>query len=344
MIYGIIYKYTSPSGKIYIGQTKYTVEHRIKQHINDANNGSTKLFHIAIRKYGIETFNYEILNEAFSIEELNKLEIYYIEKYNSYYKNGNGYNMTIGGEGANGYIFTENDRQKLSGSLKKYYINNPQSLIEMGERTKEYNRLHPEKQIKHSQFMQTYMNLPENKERTRNTFKQFREKNPNAISIQQKEIWKKDEYRELQIRKHKEYDEMHPEDKLKRIDRLKQSAKDNAENHSILMKQLSCTPEKIEEFKNLIKTDRENYPEKYDKAKEKRKDTMNKPEFKENMSKIKRKILKEFEVFDKDGILIGEFNNTIDCIKQLNLPKPPSIVLCLDNKIKQSCGYTFKYK
>lgn len=343
MIYGIIYKYTSPSGGIYIGQT-INIEKRKHQHIRDANTGSTKIFHNSIRKYGIEEFKYEILHEAFSKEDLNELEIYYIEKNNSYYKNGNGYNMTIGGEGANGYSFTENDRQKLSSSLNTYYINNPQVLLEMSDRIKEYNKIHPEKAENHSLFMKQFANLPENINRSMNTFNTFREENPEAASIQQKEIWLRDGYKEKMSNTQKQFLENNPEEKQTRISRLAQYRIDNPENHSKMMKEISSTPEKKEEFKNMIKNDKENFPEKYDKAREKQKNTMNTPEFKENMSQKKRKILPIFECFDKDESLIGEFNNTIDCIKKLNLQKPPSIVLCLNNIIKQSCGYKFKYK
>ena len=63
------------------------------------------------------------------------------------------------------------------------------------------------------------------------------------------------------------------------------------------------------------------------------------------MSKKKRKHLKLFEVF-KDGILIGEFTNTVDCIKRLGFSQknPPSIVKCLNGDLTQSLGHKFKYK
>lgn len=55
------------------------------------------LLYKAIRKYGIENFDFSIL-ETCSKEELSKKEIFYIEKFNSYNK---GYNMTTGGEMGN---------------------------------------------------------------------------------------------------------------------------------------------------------------------------------------------------------------------------------------------------
>lgn len=105
---GIIYKYTSPNNKIYIGQT-IQGDLRKQQHKQNANNENYIGYHLpfynAIRKYGFDSFKYEILN---SIEDksseivqsrLNELEIYYIGFYDSY---NNGYNSTIGGQGISG--------------------------------------------------------------------------------------------------------------------------------------------------------------------------------------------------------------------------------------------------
>lgn len=342
--YGIIYKYTSPSNKNYIGQTINPPEKRKIQHIQDTKNGSTLIFHNAIRKYGINTFTYEILDIASSKEELNNLEIYYIEKYNSYYKNGNGYNMTFGGEGANGYIFTEDDRIKLSISLKKFFKENPESLINMSNRTKEYNKLHPEKAKNHSKFMKEFSNLQENKEKSINTFKKYREENPESNSINSKEVWKRDGHKEKMSNIQKEYLENNPEEKTKRINRLIEYSNNNKEYHSKYMKEKSNTPENKERFKNIIKIDREIHPEKYEKSKEKRKNTMNTQEFKENMAKKKCKILPLFLAFDNNGFYYGEFDNTYDCIKKINSPKKPCIVKVLKGELKQSAGFVFKYK
>lgn len=100
---GVIYKYTSPSGKSYIGQT--INEHKRKlQHKYNSSHINSKYyylpFYVAIRKYGFDSFNYEILYTIISddINEVHKIldnmEIYYIGQYNSYYE---GYNCTIGG-------------------------------------------------------------------------------------------------------------------------------------------------------------------------------------------------------------------------------------------------------
>lgn len=90
---GIIYKITNKvNGKSYIGQTRYTLEFRWRQHIHKKDN---TYFHNAIRKYGPDNFSLEILEEC-PYSNLNEREIFYIAKYNTF---KDGYNLTIGGDG-----------------------------------------------------------------------------------------------------------------------------------------------------------------------------------------------------------------------------------------------------
>lgn len=90
---GIIYKITNKvNGKSYIGQTRYTLEFRWRQHIHKKDN---TYFHNAIRKYGPENFTLEVLEEC-STSNLNEREIFYIAKYNTFKE---GYNLTTGGDG-----------------------------------------------------------------------------------------------------------------------------------------------------------------------------------------------------------------------------------------------------
>ena len=108
--------------------------------------------------------------------------------------------------------------------------------------------------------MKNIMNLPENKNRSRNTFKKFRDENKDIISIQQKEIWRRVGYIEKMSNKQKEFLKNNPEEKQKRIDRLKQSSINNREKHSKIMTELSSTSEKKEEFKKLMYSDRVKNP------------------------------------------------------------------------------------
>lgn len=94
----LIYKHTCiKSGKAYIGLTKQGMELRWQQHIRAALiEGYTTHFANAIRLYGIENWEHEILVGSIdTLEEACALEKYYIKKYNTF---EGGYNLTIGGE------------------------------------------------------------------------------------------------------------------------------------------------------------------------------------------------------------------------------------------------------
>lgn len=89
-----IYKITNQlNGKSYIGQS-IDIMGRWRRHRVQAQKEDTPLY-CAIRKYGIDNFTFEVVEEC-SFEELNNREIYWIQYYNTYYA---GYNQTTGGEG-----------------------------------------------------------------------------------------------------------------------------------------------------------------------------------------------------------------------------------------------------
>lgn len=95
-----IYKYTNKiNGKIYIGQSVNIYKRKNYHEAPNSRKLERSYFHRAIDKYGIENFDFEIVEEC-SKEELNEKEKLYIEKYNSFDRN-NGYNRTTGGEQPN---------------------------------------------------------------------------------------------------------------------------------------------------------------------------------------------------------------------------------------------------
>ena len=137
MSFGYIYKIVFPNGKHYIGLTTTSLEQRTKEHKCLAKNGDTKCLYNAIRKYDmVDTFELIEIDTADTLEELCEKEIGYIIEYNSYYMNRNGYNMTYGGDGTNGYVFTEEDNRKNSERLKKYYQENPEARQQASEAQK----------------------------------------------------------------------------------------------------------------------------------------------------------------------------------------------------------------
>ena len=94
---GYIYKITSPSNKIYIGQT-INLYKRKSDYKNKQCKLQIKLYN-SILKYGWEQHKFEIIEEICDIinykEIANNKEIYWIEFYNSL---KNGLNCTIGGD------------------------------------------------------------------------------------------------------------------------------------------------------------------------------------------------------------------------------------------------------
>lgn len=88
---GIIYCLTSPSGKKYVGQTKRSLEQRIKEHMYQK---SSCLIHRAIAKYGINNLVVECLQKC-NIQDLDSYERHYMNELNTMHPNG--YNIRSGG-------------------------------------------------------------------------------------------------------------------------------------------------------------------------------------------------------------------------------------------------------
>lgn len=86
----VVYCHTSPSGKKYIGMSK-NVKRRWEAH-GKHYKMCTK-FYNAIKKYGWENITHEILEENLTKREAEKLEEFYIKKFDTV---NNGYNMLKG--------------------------------------------------------------------------------------------------------------------------------------------------------------------------------------------------------------------------------------------------------
>ena len=123
-----IYKYQNKlNGKVYIGQS-IDIERRQYNHkssaYNEKANDYNSQFHQAIRKYGLENFDFEIIAELtpeeYTRQTLNQLEIFFIRYYDSF---KNGYNATEGGDDAFGnniHPGNKNGRVKLNEEDVRY--------------------------------------------------------------------------------------------------------------------------------------------------------------------------------------------------------------------------------
>ena len=121
---GGIYLFTNIiNNKHYVGQA-ISLRKRLRSHLgNLIHNRYDNPLYRAINKYGIDNFDISII-EIVEIEDikllrktLDNLEVFYIDKYDSY---KNGYNQTKGGDGGIlGYKMTEEQKEKISKNSKR---------------------------------------------------------------------------------------------------------------------------------------------------------------------------------------------------------------------------------
>jgi len=104
----IVYRITNKvNGKTYIGKSTKTLEERLTRHFYNHRTSNTYLYK-AMRKYGIENFSGEVLEET-TLENLDAQERSWIAMHNP------EYNMTTGGEGGD----TSKSPNYISGMAKR---------------------------------------------------------------------------------------------------------------------------------------------------------------------------------------------------------------------------------
>lgn len=83
------------NGKIYVGKTERSIEERFREHCKDytRRDFEKRPLYRAMKKYGVEHFHIELLEETDNPEER---EVYWIEQKRSF---KDGYNATLGGDG-----------------------------------------------------------------------------------------------------------------------------------------------------------------------------------------------------------------------------------------------------
>lgn len=118
------------NGFRYIGITTAGVRRRFTTHLRNAKNKINRPLYDAMNKYGFDSFKIEFVKNVDNLEQLKKMEIEYIEKYNTFFfdENSQGYNCTKGGEGTVGLCgenhhmyqkkHTVETKIKISNSLK----------------------------------------------------------------------------------------------------------------------------------------------------------------------------------------------------------------------------------
>jgi flagellar biosynthesis GTPase FlhF len=236
MTYGYIYKIQFPNGKNYIGLTTTSLEKRKKEHKLFAKRGVHYCIYKALRKHDmIDTFELIEIDTADTLEELFEKEIKYILTYNSHYIYGNGYNMTYGGDGVNGYVHTEEDNKKNSEAKKKFFENNPNASKEHSERMTKFWE-NQDKRQHMSEVKKKYFDKPGAREKCSESQKKrfdkpgAREKNSESQKKRFENPGEKEKMREI---KKKFY-----EDNPKRRQEISEQQKKRFENKEEIKKRL----------------------------------------------------------------------------------------------------------
>lgn len=117
---GIVYSYRNiENNKTYIGKTINEKQRKIR-HIRNSKTVNTP-FYAAIRKYGWDKFEYQILYKIEHIDKnfldsnIKEKEKEFIIKYDTV---NNGYNLTYGGDGSCGLYPSIETRNKMSNQRK----------------------------------------------------------------------------------------------------------------------------------------------------------------------------------------------------------------------------------
>ena len=197
----IVYKITNLiDGKIYVGQTRRTLEERFNQH-----SRADTILGRAIRKYGKKNFKREILETCKTPEELNEREKFWIKFYDC--MTPKGYNRTDGGENA---MLSEEVRQQISESLIGFYEEHPEALEKISEDQKK-RFSNPEERAKAA-------------ERTRKSFE-----NPERVAkqseSQRKRFENPEEREKISAKVSERFSD--PEERKKQSERLKKYYEDN---------------------------------------------------------------------------------------------------------------------
>jgi len=176
IIFGYIYMIKNKiNNKLYIGQTARSLEKRKNEYKKSLNRDEIYNSHLqnSFKKYGFDNFEFSVIDNAETMEELNEKEIYYIELYNSTDKKI-GYNIEIGGRNS---LPSDETLEKMSKAHKG--IKQSKEWVEKripkagSEEAKKHGRPKTEEQKKH--LAEASAKFWQGKERDMDTIEKIKE-------------------------------------------------------------------------------------------------------------------------------------------------------------------------
>lgn len=125
----IVYRYTAPSGKVYIGQT---INEKLRKSQHKYAGDPHSAFHRAIKKYGFDAFTYAVLYRGFSsYEELDEFEAFMIDVHKSLVPFG--YNQSTGGQGTHSVCAETRERIRAAGLGRKHTVETRRLISEQAK-------------------------------------------------------------------------------------------------------------------------------------------------------------------------------------------------------------------
>ncbi len=128
----IIYLFSFPNGKHYVGRTKNSFKQRCTEHKNRIGKKHHPLYH-AFEKYGWDTVKKQVIYEGTTHEDLVEKELEYILKFDSI---NNGYNLTLNTE------IGGDNWQGREGTIEYVQFVEKMKIINSGTNNGMYGRLH----------------------------------------------------------------------------------------------------------------------------------------------------------------------------------------------------------
>lgn len=117
-----VYLHKFPNGKYYVGITRQEPKKRWANGLGYPEDCQELMFR-AIKKYGWENIEHQILHSGLTEIEAKELEIYYITEIYHSNERAHGYNRTKGGDGVLGFQHSKASKLQISKSLKKAWQN-----------------------------------------------------------------------------------------------------------------------------------------------------------------------------------------------------------------------------
>lgn len=176
---GYVYAILFPNGKRYIGVTSTSMEKRFRDHLSasrSAKQNKTKLYK-TMSEIDHSLLKMEFIEKCHNKEDCIAKEKAAIERYDSV---DNGYNTVYGGENPEGYVFSKEDRIKISIAQKKRF-EREEERKKASEATKLWMKNSPEKVEKMNARRREVVTTVEHRKMMSDKMKKVYKDNPELV-------------------------------------------------------------------------------------------------------------------------------------------------------------------